>query len=107
MKRIVLARAAASDIDGIEAFTRERWGESQAQEYVIKLSAAVGRIAARPEIGRRYVELGIDLRRIVAGRHVIFYEDRDDHVLIVRILHERMDFSRHLDDDEDGPPFTP
>ena len=32
----------------------------------------------------------------VSGRHCIFFEADDSRVVVVRILHDRMDYQRHL-----------
>jgi plasmid stabilization system protein ParE len=34
-----------------------------------------------------------------SGRHSIFFETDDARVLVVRVLHDRMDYRRHLDPD--------
>ena len=34
-----------------------------------------------------------------SGRHSIFFEADDVRVLVVRVLHDRMDYRRHLDRD--------
>jgi plasmid stabilization system protein ParE len=38
----------------------------------------------------------------VSGRHCIFFEADDSRVVVVRILHDRMDYQRHL-----GVPADP
>ena len=46
---------------------------------------------------RSYDEITDGLLGIKAGRHVIFYNIMDnDDVMVIRILHERMDIKRHL-----------
>jgi plasmid stabilization system protein ParE len=35
-----------------------------------------------------------------SGRHCIFFEADDVRVLVIRVLHERMDYSRHLGSNE-------
>jgi plasmid stabilization system protein ParE len=34
-----------------------------------------------------------------SGRHCIFFQKNDARVLVVRVLHDSMDFPRHLDPD--------
>lgn len=36
-----------------------------------------------------------------SGRHCIFFEADDSRVLVVRILHDRMDCRRHLSTSDD------
>ena len=33
---------------------------------------------------------------VTSGRHSIFFETDDARILIVRVLHDRMDYRRHL-----------
>lgn len=35
-----------------------------------------------------------------SGRHCIFFEADESRVLVVRVLHDRMDYRRHLEDTE-------
>jgi toxin ParE1/3/4 len=42
----------------------------------------------------------VGLRRFSSGSHVIYYLERDDYLLIARILHRRMDYRRHLPETE-------
>jgi plasmid stabilization system protein ParE len=35
-----------------------------------------------------------------SGRHCIFFEADRSRVLVVRVLHDRMDYRRHLEDSE-------
>jgi plasmid stabilization system protein ParE len=34
------------------------------------------------------------------GRHCIFFEVNQSRVLVVRVLHDRMDYRRHLENSE-------
>ena len=35
-----------------------------------------------------------------SGRHCIFFEADESRVLVVSVLHDRMDYRRHLEDTE-------
>jgi toxin ParE1/3/4 len=63
------------------------------------LDAALQRIAASPEIGKRrdevlpgYYSYHVGTR----GRHYLFYRLLEDHIEVVRIMHDSMDLERHL-----------
>ena len=36
------------------------------------------------------------LRMATSGRHCIFFETGDTTVIVVRVLHDRMDYQQHL-----------
>ena len=40
------------------------------------------------------------LKMATSGRHCIFFEADESRVLVVRVLHDRMDYRRHLETGE-------
>ncbi|MBW4480457.1 MAG: type II toxin-antitoxin system RelE/ParE family toxin [Tolypothrix brevis GSE-NOS-MK-07-07A] len=38
-------------------------------------------------------------RKYHIGRHLIFYQETDEHIDIIRVLHDRMDVESHFDQD--------
>lgn len=95
MTRQLLSPRAQQDLDEIWDFSAERWGEDQADAYVRAIWAAVKIVSEDPRRGQEcdvragYLKYGV-------GRHVLFYKRIMDGVEVIRILHERMDFGRHL-----------
>ena len=55
------------------------------------------RLVAGTVTSRPRDDLRPGLQMIASGRHCIFFEQNDRQILVIRVLHERMDFSRHLD----------
>ncbi len=53
-------------------------------------------LAEQPTQVRTGDELAPGLRRVEYQSHVVFYLSKDDRVRIVRVLHQRMDVTRHL-----------
>lgn len=91
-----LTPAAQRDLSSIWDYTTDRWGPRQAETYVVELRAAIERLAADPERGRTCDDLRAGYRRYGIGSHVLFYVARPDGVDIIRILHQRMDPTRHV-----------
>jgi toxin ParE1/3/4 len=80
----------------IAAFSLDRWGEVQMVRYVDDLHERFRQLARFPEAGRRRSDVGRAYRSVVRGAHVIFYRVTAKEVVIVRILHGRMNALRHL-----------
>lgn len=95
MGRFVLSPRAQQDLDDIWDFSAERWGDDRADSYVRGIRAAIETIAADP---RRGQECGfrVGYFQYSAGRHILFFKRLADGVDIIRILHQSMDFERHL-----------
>lgn len=91
-----LSRRAASDLEAIAEFTIRRFGIEQARRYRDDLKDCFENLARNPQLGRRAEQLAKGLRRFEHGSHIVFYAPADRGLLIVRVLHYRMDARRHL-----------
>lgn len=102
LRDVTFAAEAWLDLRGIVRYTTRRYGASQADVDEAALIEAARALSEREEpIGSR-VHDGV-MRRIHVQRrgrkasHILFYRVvSPDRVQIVRILHERTDFDRHL-----------
>lgn len=93
-----LLRRAREDLLEIGAFTAERWGEAQAERYIVGLFLGFQTLVERPELRRPFVEIPSYLRALV-GKHAVFYRvSPEGEVLIVRVLHAAMLPELHLGD---------
>lgn len=96
MRRIRYRPRAKRDIDQIWSYTIETFGQVKAIEYVRSLQAALLLVEANPSLARDAHIGRPGLKRYRSGSHVLFFHLEDTYVDVVRILHERMDFSRHV-----------
>jgi len=88
---VVLSRKAARDIENISDYTLARWRRAQARNYIATLRKDIESLSG---LSLRYPvhEVSrLDLRCMSSGHHRVFYQAGEERVLIVRILHERMD----------------
>ena len=95
--------AAAVRIDEIYRYTRERWGEAQADAYIRGLfeafeGIATGAVASRPVPA----EFEVDGYVFRYERHFVYWKTLGDGTIgIVTVLHERMhQIGRFLNDNE-------
>lgn len=87
-----VGRPASQRIDEIYQRTLERWGDAQADDYILGLFARFEEIADRT-IPRRAIpsEYGVDGYYCRYQRHFIYWRVLEDgSVGIVTVLHERM-----------------
>ena len=92
----VLTPRAQADLDEIWDYTADRWGLDQAETYTRQLWTDIAIVADRPSLGRECTEVRRGYRMYPSGSHVLFYRHTADGIDIVRILHERMDYERHI-----------
>jgi toxin ParE1/3/4 len=115
MARFRLARPAQIDLANILATSAERWGADGRQRYAAVLAAALRQVADQPEgpltkkrpelrsgirsFHVRYTRRSAEDATVRRPVHVLYYRLAQEGVIeIVRVLHERMEPSRHLDE---------
>lgn len=94
--RLILSPRAQSDLDDIWEHTIERWGVRQAEIYIRLVKTATDAVAADPKVGRNCDDVRRGYRKYPVGSHVLFYRTTAAAIVVVRILHRRMDVERHL-----------
>jgi len=94
--KFLLTNRAVTDLSDIADFTIQTFGIQQARFYRDGLNHCFEILAENPQLGRNVAELAQSLKRFEYQSHVVFYIPKESHILIVRILHQRMDFWRHL-----------
>ncbi len=93
---IRLSRDATTDLQNISDYTFEQWGEEQEEYYLKRIYARFEEIRADRTRFRHRNELFDGCQVAPVGRHLIFFLVKDDIIVASRILHQSMDFPRHL-----------
>jgi toxin ParE1/3/4 len=110
--RYRISPGADRDIEQILRETVRNFGTHQRRIYATLMEQTFGLLAGEPErpgskarddlgSGLRSFHVGHAAQRLTAASHVVFYEVADmsdgrPGVVIIRVLHERMDPDRHL-----------
>ncbi len=92
---------AADDIESILRYTLKKWGFDQADTYYELLASARDRIAENPFLlgSKEREDLAAGCRTFRCGKHVYFFRIRHNILEIARILHEAMDFEKHVSEE--------
>ena len=93
----LLTNLARADLDEIWAYTEARWGTGQAAFYIRAMWRHIEAASGQPALWRPCSDVRPGYRKIISGSHVVFYRPIDGGIEVVRILHGRMDFERHID----------
>ena len=98
MAKIRLSRKAIADMDGIWNYTFETWSEEQAVIYYRQIYTTIYGLNSIPVfLEKSYDVIMPGLFGFKVGHHIIFYKKgKDGSISVDRILHERMDYPRHL-----------
>jgi toxin ParE1/3/4 len=96
MSRAVFTPRARADLDDIWEYTARRWGIDRAELYLRRIAEAAELIAQTPGRGRSSGHVREGYRKYPVGSHVLLYREISGGVDIVRVLHQQMDYDRHL-----------
>lgn len=91
-----LTAEADSDLTAIYFYSLEEFGEQRADAYAYSLKTACQSLADFPKLGRLCPEIMDGLRRHEHLHHAIYYQEDDRDIIIIRILHQQMDATRHI-----------
>jgi toxin ParE1/3/4 len=91
-----LSPAAQRDLESIFDHTVRQWGVTQAVRYTQVLESAFSALAEAPGKAQDCGNIRSGYRRRGVGKHSIYFRVTDYGIAVIRILHTRMDSSRHL-----------
>ena len=91
-----LTPAAEDDLESIWTYTARQWGMEQADRYIESVTSAFVDLATSPKTAPTCDHIRPGYRRLRVARHMIYFQLTDYGIAVVRILHDRMDASRHL-----------
>ena len=98
MAKIKLSRKAIADLDGIWDYTVESWSEDQAVIYYRQIYTAIQELNSLPtflKIDYNVIKPGLLGSKV--GHHIVFYKmHKNGSIWVDRILHEKIDYQRHL-----------
>lgn len=95
MYKVNFSQRAVEDLGNIWNYTAEKWSLEQADSYYNILISFCKEIAKNPFLcGKKYNDVKVGLLGCKVKKHIIFYLVRNEDVLIIRILHERMDYHK-------------
>jgi toxin ParE1/3/4 len=74
------------------------FGVRQTEQYYNSLKKCLELLGKNPKMGIDAFDVQVGYRRFQHQSHVIFYRIHSDGVIIVRILHKRMDIDKHFEE---------
>ena len=96
LRELLIRPRAVGDLEGIWLYTLKKWSAEQADRYLRNINDALGRLREDAAAGRSAETIRADYWSLHVGRHLVFHTFTDDAVSVRRVLHDQMDFRRHL-----------
>ena len=100
--RVRLTSIARQDLAEARIYTESTWGEAQWLRYFTVIAQALNCIAENPDCGQQRGRIGVGVRSLPVGKHLIFFASFEgyEEVVILRIVHQSRNLAglRFLDD---------
>ena len=96
MKRLALTEIARADLASIRRYSTRTWGQDRTTQYMGLLRDTMKGLVRGTEVTRARDDLRPAIVMATSGRHCIFFEADESRILVVRVLHDSMDYRRHL-----------
>jgi toxin ParE1/3/4 len=91
IKKTILAD---EDLIDIYLYGCQNFGETKAEKYHAELHQAFVFLADNPFVSNERYEFDPPVRIHPHGKHLIVYTVEDSFILVIRVLHQRMDLNR-------------
>jgi toxin ParE1/3/4 len=96
MKAYRLTEAADGHLREIWRYARDRWSAAQADAYLARIEAAIEAAIATPTLLRPRPEIGAGVVARRAVSHIVYGRVAGEMLIVIGVLHARMDPRRHL-----------
>ncbi|HNC36242.1 MAG TPA: type II toxin-antitoxin system RelE/ParE family toxin [Saprospiraceae bacterium] len=93
-----ISRLALKDLDNIWEYTVKQWSKEQANKYYNEIFSVTNKICQNSDIGQPIDEIKKGHQRTNVKYHIIIYKVKGTKVYIDRILHQKMDIEKHLNE---------
>lgn len=95
--KLVISDLAKQDLASIEEYTRDNWGDHQADVYLAQVENRILSLLETPYLGTARPDVSDDYRCLPEGKHLIFYRVDGEVVNILGVPHASMDLERHME----------
>ena len=96
MSRFILRPLARKDLRAIWRYSVENWGTAKADAYIRDINKFITRTTDRPDFAKSCDHIRAGYFKANIGSHVVFFTQVPEGIMVERVLHQSMDFTRHL-----------
>ena len=96
MNQFKLTPVAYEDLKEISRYTQNKWEVKKRNLYITEINNRFEWLSKNPEIGKSREDIKKGYLSYPEGKHVIFYRVKINHIEILVILHQSIDYQLHL-----------
>lgn len=94
--RWLLSEHAAQDLREIAKHSQRQWGDTRTTAYMHAIRGRIDWALTHAGLWQERSDLRAGFWSLASGKHLLFFTVSKDQLVVLRILHKRMDYRRHL-----------
>lgn len=87
---------AIEDLEEIYLYSTREFGIKRTKDYILAIESSFQYLSDDPLIARKCDYIRSNVRAFNVGSHIIFFKTTNYGIAVIRVLHQPMDFNRHL-----------
>lgn len=99
MPKVEYSPKALEDLQHINNYISDNWGEDVAKKIMKKITSDIRRLEDYPVLGTdlgKIIDVPTEYRYIFSEKNYVFYRLEFDKIRIVRVLNEQQDYMQQL-----------
>ena len=96
MPQFKVSAKARKDLFDIGIYTQNKFGVKQRRLYLNAIADKFNLLADESEIGIKRFNIRKGYYSIFSEKHIMFYKKYNYGIRIIRVLHQSMEFDKHL-----------
>lgn len=92
-----LSNKAEQGLRHIYQYSQLNFGAIQAAAYLTVLEESVNAVANNPAMAQNVNDIRPNYKRYLYQEHAIYFIEKESFIYIIRVLHQQMKASLHLD----------
>lgn len=94
--KIIKTDSFTKNLRNIFNYSFAKWGKEITRNYFLEIDKAIIDVSNGIKLTRKNPEFSTKYTYIVCKRHYIFFEFKDDTLIVVNILHDAMSVAQNL-----------
>src|SRR5688500_5260666 len=96
MSGYFLSQRAVEDLETIYRYTYRRFGETQADSYLLGLEETLRELAQTPSLAVSVDDVRPGYRKALYQKHAVYFRVEENGIFVARVLHQQMYALLHL-----------
>ncbi len=87
---------AALEIEQVQEYTKQQWGQDQADKYIADIDRILQLLQEYPDLLQTKTQISQYLKFYATGKHILVFEKINDEIYLITVKHTAMDLDSRM-----------